>query len=47
MHLDDARSLFSSNLYSLTAALLGVTLLCWAALDWVAYSGFVVSLLWR
>ena len=42
-----ARTLLVSNIYSMTAALVGLVLLCWAALDWVAYTGFLVSLLWR
>ncbi len=45
MRVASWRRLFSSNIYSLTAALLGLTLLCWAALDWVAYLAFVCSLL--
>ena len=40
------RNLVVSNIFSVTAALLGLALLCWAALDWAAYSGFVFSLLW-
>ncbi len=36
--------LIASHLYTLTAALLGLALLCCAALDWVAYTGFVISL---
>lgn len=40
------RNLLATNLYNLTAALLGLALLCCAALDWAAYSGFMFSLLW-
>jgi hypothetical protein len=36
----------AKNLYGVTAALLGILLWCWAALDWAGYSGFVLSLRW-
>jgi hypothetical protein len=25
----------------------GVALVCWTALDWVAYTGFSISLIWK
>ncbi len=31
----------------LTLAFVGAALLCFAALDWVDYQGFIVSLRWR
>ena len=40
------RGPFAKNLYGVTAALLGILLWCWAALDWAGYSGFVLSLRW-
>lgn len=33
--------------YSATAATLGLLLLCSALLDWLGYTRFVLSLLWR
>lgn len=35
------------NIYGVSAAVLGLVLLCVAALDWAGYSLFIVSLLWR
>jgi hypothetical protein len=34
------------QIYNVTAATLGVVLLCLAALDWVSYTVFVLSLRW-
>ena len=41
------RSALTKNLYSVTATMLGLLLLSWAALDWLGYTRFVISLLWR
>jgi len=34
------------NVYSVSAAMLGLLLLCWAALDWAGYTSFVLSLIY-
>jgi len=34
------------NAYTVTAAAIGLTLLCVAALDWLGYTAFVTSLTW-
>lgn len=41
------RSAFAKNIYSVTAVSLGLALLCCAVLDWLGYTRFVFSLLWR
>jgi hypothetical protein len=41
---------FCAMARNVTAALLatlGVGLAAWAALDWVAYGGFTISMIWR
>ncbi len=35
------------NLVTAALAGAGVALLAWAAVDWVAYTGFSISLIWR
>jgi hypothetical protein len=35
------------NIYGVSAAVLGLVLLCVATLDWAGYTLFVVSLQWR
>jgi hypothetical protein len=35
------------NLVTAALAAAGVALLSWAALDWVAYTGFSLSLIWK
>lgn len=34
------------NVYAVTAATIGLVLLCVAALDWINYTMFVLSLTW-
>jgi hypothetical protein len=46
MRVRSWRSLLESNIYSVTAALLGVVFSCWAILDWAGYTSFALSLLW-
>lgn len=41
------RAALARNIYSVTAVSLGLVLLGWALLDWVAYGAFVFSLTWR
>jgi hypothetical protein len=40
------RGPLAKTFYGVTAALLGILLWCWAALDWAGYSGFILSLRW-
>ena len=37
----------NKNLATALMAIIGLGLLSWAALDWAAYGGFTVSLLWK
>jgi hypothetical protein len=41
------RNQLASRIYRVTAVTVGLVLLCLAALDWVAYTVFMVSLTWR
>jgi len=40
------RSALVRNVYTVTAAAVGLALMCVAALDWLGYTVFVVSLTW-
>ena len=40
------RNALLRNIYTVTAAAVGLVLLCVAALDWVGYTAFVASLKW-
>jgi hypothetical protein len=35
------------NVYTAVAAVIGMVLIGTAVLDWVSYTGFIFSLLWR
>jgi hypothetical protein len=35
------------NLIAAFLATTGIGLLCWAAIDWVAYTQFTLSLIWK
>jgi hypothetical protein len=39
-------SALARNIYTVTAAAVGLVLLCVAALDWVGYTAFLASLMW-
>lgn len=41
------RNALARNIYTATAATVGLVLLCLAALDWASYTAFVISLVWH